>query len=137
LASGFWGFDVLEVWVKRMVVKAARRFVKVVPRVRPGRPVGQLVVRLFNLLRDGLELHDPDFYRDGNFPDLLMGVERVLLYLSEVDGHYAGWLAEAMLLCHDLVEESRRRFPAGADGDVAWLEWMSRHPIAKFRAAER
>jgi hypothetical protein len=96
-----------------------------------------LTAELFKMLREALALHPSRFYQDRNFPDLLDVVERFLVYVAEEDGHYAGWLAEAMLLVHDLVEESRRRFPAGADGDLAWLEWMSRHPIAKHKAAER
>jgi len=123
--------------VKRAVNHAARVLGKLVPRVVPARPVSSLTKDLFDLLREAVAMHPDRFYRDQNFPRILDAAERTLVYVAELDGHYAGQLAQAFLLIHDLVAESRRRFPPDSRGDVAWLMWASRHGIAKVKEAER
>ena len=123
-------------WVKRLVVRGARMLGKWVPIVEPARPVSQLTKDLFRLLREAMAMHPARFYEDGNFPTLLDVAERTLVYVAEEDGHYAGWLAHAMLLVHDLVDESRVGFGSASRGDVAWLEWMSGHPVAKYKPAK-
>ena len=123
-------------FVKKLVLRGARMLGWWVPGVDPARPVSQLTKDLFRLLRESMRMHPVRFYQDGNFPTLLDVAERFLVYVAEEDGHYAGWLAQAMLLVHDLVAESRRRFPADAQGDLAWLEWMSGHPVAKYKPAK-
>ena len=124
-------------WVKKLGLRAARMVGQWVPRVEPARPVSQLTRDIFRLLREAMAMHPARFYQDGNFPSLLDAAERFLVYVSEEDGHYAGWLAQAMLLVHDLVHESRVGFEPTTSGDLAWLEWASGHPISAYKPAER
>ena len=123
-----WFVDRLS-WVKRLALQGVRSLGRWVPGVEAERPVSLLTKDLFKLLREALALHPAEFYGDKNFPTLLDVVERFLVYVAEEDGHYAGWLAQAMLLVHDLVDESRQGFEPGARGDVDWLVWASGHPI--------
>lgn len=120
---------------KEILNRVTPVLLKAVPGVGPRRPVSKLTVRLFQLLRKALAMHPDRFYEDGNFPRILQAVERTLLFLAEEDGHYAGWLAQAMLLVHDLVEESRSRFPPGQAGDVLWISWACQHGIREVKAA--
>jgi hypothetical protein len=78
-------------------------------------------------------MHPKDFYEPENFPQLLQALKQALVFIAEEDGHYAGWLAETMLLVHDLVAESRAQFPPGQEGDVAWIHWASGQPILDFK----
>jgi hypothetical protein len=95
--------------------------------------VSRLTLRLFELLQKGLGLQDKAFYEDKNFPRLLKALEKTLIFIAEEDPHYAGWLAEAMLLCSQLVQESRRQFPPGAEGDVLWMSWAAQARVKGFK----
>ena len=117
--------------VKKLINRVARAALKVTPGVTPKRPVSKLVIRLFEYLREALKLHPERFYADQNFPRILEATERLLVFVAEEDGHYAGWLAEAMLLLHDIVEEERLRFPEGEAGDIAFYRWAAEHGIRK------
>jgi hypothetical protein len=123
--------------VKALVNNAAAMLVKAVPGTGAQRPVSRLTRRLFQMLRDAAGLAPGRFYQDKNWPRLLEALEKTLVFISEEDGHYAGQLAQAMLLIHDLVEETRRDFPRTAEGDVAWLQWASRHEVTKFKQAAK
>ena len=117
--------------VKKLINRFTLTLLERVPDVGPKRPVSWLTHRLFRLLQRALTLHPERFYANKNFPRVLGAVERVLIFIAEEDGHYAGWLTEAMLLIHDLVEESRRHFPPGQEGDVAWYRWAAQHRTGK------
>lgn len=110
---------------------------KLAPGIGPRRPVSLVCTRLFRMLRQALKLHPVGFYEAENFPQLLQALERSVVFIAEEDGHYAGWLAEAMLLVHDLVAESRVQFPPGQEGDVAWIHWASQQPITRVKAARQ
>lgn len=120
----------LLAFVKRGINAWAKGAVKAVPGVYARKPVSKLVKRLIGLLQKGLRLHPKEFYRDKHFPRLLRAVERTLVFICEEDPHYAGWLAEAMLLTAQLVQETRREFPPGAEGDRAWIAYMAQVRIA-------
>jgi len=109
---------------------------RLAPGIGPRRPVSLLCTRLFRMLRKALKMHPAGFYEAENFPQLLQALERSLVFIAEEDGHYAGWLAEALLLTHDLVAETRREFPPGQEGDVAWIHWASGQPILGVRKAK-
>ena len=117
--------------VKGIINRIVVKMLKVVPRVRARRPVSTLTRRLFLMLNQATLLHPTRFYADGNFPRILDAAERTLVFIAEQDGHYAGWLAEAMLLIHDLVEEERMKFPPGEAGDVAFYTWAAQHGTSK------
>lgn len=119
--------------VKNLINSVVPMLERLVPRTKPQRPACRLTRRLFQLLRKGLKLHPERFYADKNFPKLLRALERSLVFIAEEDGHYAGWLAESMLLVHDLVEETRPEFPPGPRGDAAWIRWASRQGITKIK----
>ena len=119
--------------VKRAVNSYVPGIINMVPRVEPKRPVSKLTRRLFGLLREAVKLHPERFYADKNFPRLLDALEKLLVFIAEEDGHYAGWLAEAMLLLHDIVEEERLRFPEGEAGDIAFYRWAAEHGIGKVK----
>jgi hypothetical protein len=121
------------VFVKKAINGWARGAVKAVPGVFPRKPVSRLTLRLFELLQKGLGLQDKAFYEDKNFPRLLKALEKTLIFIAEEDPHYAGWLAEAMLLCSQLVQESRRQFPPGAEGDALWMSWAAQARVKSFR----
>jgi hypothetical protein len=123
--------------VKVLVNNAAAMLVKAVPGTGTKRPVSRLTRRLFVLLKKAADLAPPHFYADRNWLQLLEALDKTLVFISEEDGHYAGQLAQAMLLIHDLVEETRREFPRTAEGDVAWLQWAARHEVTKFKQAAR
>jgi len=112
-------------FVKRLINNLAPRLLKVVPRVQPRRPVSALTLRLFAFLRMALKLHPERFHVDGNFPKLLEASERTLVFIAEMDGHYAGWLGEA-----------RGQFPPGQAGDMAFYQWASQHGILKVKPAD-
>ena len=40
------------------------------------------------------------------------------------------------MLVHDLVDESRPGLNPGSLGDIAWMEWASRHPVADANIPE-
>ena len=117
--------------VKRALNSYVPGILNMVPRVAAKRPVSQMTRRLFRLLRESVKLHPESFYADQNFPRLLDALERLLVFISEEDAHYAGWLAEALLLLHDIVEEERLKFPEGKAGDVFFYRWASRHQVSK------
>jgi len=102
----------------------------------PKRPASQAVRWLFTMFRESVKIHPARFYEDGNFPRLLDAVERAMIYLSEEDGHYAGWIAQAMLLIYVGVGETRAKFKLGIEGDVEWLQWMAQHPIKAVKIEE-
>ena len=119
--------------VKRAINSYVPGIINMVPRPAAKRPVSQLTRRLFGLLREAVKLHPARFYADENFPRLLDALERLLVFIAEEDAHYAGWLAEAMLLLHDLVEEERMNFPPGETGDIAFYRWASQHGIRRVK----
>jgi hypothetical protein len=120
---------------KALVNNATAMLVKAVPGTGTRRPVSRLTRRLFILLKKATNLAPTHLYADKNWLQLLEALEKTLVFISEEDGHYAGQLAQAMLLIHDLVEETRREFPRTTEGDVAWLQWASRHDVIKFKQA--
>ena len=124
------------VLVKRLVNGFVPVLLKAVPEVEARRPVSVLTRRLFGLLREALKLHPERFYADRHFPRVLDAVEKALVFIGEEDGHYAGWLAEAMLLLHDVVEEERVKFPKGEVGDVAFYRWAAQHRIREVGSKE-
>ena len=126
----------LLVFVKKALNRWAKGAVRAVPGVYARKPVSKLVKRLMDLLQKGLKLHPKRFYADKNFPRLLRAVERTLIFICEEDPHYAGWLAEAMLLTAQLVQETRREFPPGAEGDRAWIAYMAQVKIAKTKQVD-
>ena len=119
--------------VKRAVNSYVPGIINMVPGVEPKRPVSKLVIRLVGLLREAVKLHPERFYADRHFPRILDAAEKTLVFIAEEDAHYAGWLAEAMLLLHDVVEEERLRFPQGETGDIAFYRWASQHGIRKVK----
>lgn len=119
--------------VKDVLLEFAPRISSLVPEVEPKRPVSSMVKFLFQMMREAANL-SPDLHKpEGRWPELMSASERVLLFVSEEDGHYAGQLAQAMLLTHDLVGKSRERFPPGAKGDVAWMQWAAEHGITRVK----
>jgi len=117
--------------VKHAINMFSPVLLRLVPATDSSKPVCVLTRRLFALLRKALGEHPSRFFADKNFPQLLQALERTLIFISEEDSHYAGWQAMTMLLIHDLVEESRKQFPAGPPGDVAWIQWASSQKVAK------
>jgi hypothetical protein len=123
----------LLVFVKRAINGWARGAVKAVPGVYARKPVSRLTRQLFEMLQKGLGLQDKAFYEDKNFPRLLEALEKTLIFVAEEDPHYAGWLAEAMLLCSQVVQESRREFPPGAEGDALWISWAIQAKVKGYK----
>ena len=123
-------------FIKHAVNAWAKSAVKVVPRITAKRPVGSLVKQLFGLLKKSAGMHPREYYEDRNYPRLLEALEKTLVFISEEDDHYAGHLAQAMLLVHYLVAYTRRKFPAGREGDVAWIRWASGAQITRVKQTE-
>jgi hypothetical protein len=115
--------------VKRSVNLMVQVLERMVPQKEARLPVSRLAEQLCSLLLRASRLAPKEFYADANYPRLVQVVGKVLVFVAEEDGHYAGQLAQAMLLVHDLVEETRREFPPGREGDIAWMHWASGHPI--------
>lgn len=122
--------------LKDVLLETVPKLSELVPRTKPTRPVSRMVKFLFLELREAADL-SPDLHKpDGRWPRLLDASSNLLLFVSENDGHYAGQIAQAMLLAHDIVEKSRKRFPPGAEGDVAWMEWAAQHGATRVKAQD-
>jgi len=119
--------------VKGLINRFVPVLLKAVPKVDPQRPVSELTQRLFSMMREAMALNPERFYADGNWPRLLDAAERSLIFIADYSPHYAGQLAQAMLLIHDLVDESRVGFPVGARGDIDWLQWAAQHRTKGFK----
>jgi hypothetical protein len=121
--------------VKGVLLEFAARVGSLVPERQAKRPISHLVKALFMLMRDAANLSPELHTKDGRFFRLMGASERVLIFVSEEDPHYAGQIAQAMLLTHDIVDRSRRKFPPGAKGDIAWMQWASEHGITRVKAS--
>jgi len=125
------------VLVKGLINRFVPVLLRAVPSVDPERPVSQLTRRLFGMMREAMALNPERFYEDGNWPRVLDAAERSLIFIADYSPHYAGQLAQAMLLIHDLVEETRAGFGVGALGDIAWLQWAAQHGTRGFKQTRR
>jgi len=120
--------------VKTLVLSFASRVGQIVPEAQPKRPVSCYLKLMFQLLKEAAGMSPGLHPEDGRWKKTLVSAERLLIYVSEEDAHYAGQLAQTMLLTHDIVEKSRKRFEPGARGDVAWMEWACGHGTTGARS---
>ena len=125
--------------LKLLINKSMPFLSKACPEVEPTRNVSLMLTRIFDRVRANVKAQNPrvqEIYQDKNFLNLIDAVEKMLIYISEKDGHYRGQLAYAFMAITGEIEfafkEKRRK-----DATYTTFEfhkWLSEHPTELKKA---
>lgn len=136
-------------YAKCIINKFVQLYEPAIPKAKPNKNVSKILQKIMEDVKHQANTKLPkEFYEDGNFIRLLDFVEKILIFISENDGHYRAWLAWLLIkiqteLNAQAVQFNPEKYHKTIQGrlplDPALLfyDYLAQHPTYKEEKNEK
>ena len=96
--------------LKKSINDKIKTYGGVIPELEATTRISKLTLEIFNQLEENIKHQkNPNViraYKDGNFPNLLKTMKKLLIFLIETDNHYEKWVGYFYI--HSMLKMNRR-----------------------------